>query len=263
MNSNKHIQRDEKTSSCIFDRRSLQNDYHTLIPALRPGMQVLDVGCGTGAISRDIAIEVGSAGKVTGIDNTAKFIESGKITYGEQENLELVQADLFEYNPDITFDVIVAARMLQWLKNPLEALLKMKSLLKPHGFISVLDYNHELIKWKPQPPQSMLEFYRTFLRWRADAGLTNNMANALPPLFFEAGLNSVEFFRSDEHYTRDRPDFKTKVGIWSVVAGSTQMVDEGYLDNQLRLQAIEEYNHWVENEAESMTMKLKEVRGWL
>ncbi|MEM6378923.1 MAG: hypothetical protein AAF705_11955, partial [Bacteroidota bacterium] len=52
-------------------------------------------------------------------------------------------------------------------------------------------------------------------------------------------------------------------GIWSKVAGSTQMVEEGYLDDRLRLQAIQEYNDWVEYEAESMTMKLKEVRGRL
>jgi hypothetical protein len=39
------------------------------------------------------------------------------------------------------------------------------------------------------------------------------------------------------------------------------MVEEGYLENDLRLKAIEEYNHWVETDAISMTMKLNEVRG--
>jgi hypothetical protein len=39
------------------------------------------------------------------------------------------------------------------------------------------------------------------------------------------------------------------------------MVDEGYIDNDLRLRAIEEYNNWVDNEAISMTMILNEVRG--
>ena len=39
------------------------------------------------------------------------------------------------------------------------------------------------------------------------------------------------------------------------------MVEEGYLDNDLRLKAIEEYNEWVDNKAISMTMKLNEVRG--
>ena len=66
---------------------------------------------------------------------------------------------------------------------------------------------------------------------------------------------------SDEFYTKERADYKSKIGIWSKVAGSLQMVEEGYLENDLRLKAIEEYNHWVETEAISMTMKLNEVRG--
>lgn len=39
------------------------------------------------------------------------------------------------------------------------------------------------------------------------------------------------------------------------------MVAEGYLNNELRLKAIEEYDNWIETLAISMTMKLTEVRG--
>ena len=71
----------------------------------------------------------------------------------------------------------------------------------------------------------------------------------------------IEKINSDEHYEKHSADFKSKVGIWSKVAGSVQMVEEGYLNNALRLKAIEEYDEWVENKAVSMTMKLNEVRG--
>jgi hypothetical protein len=39
-----------------------------------------------------------------------------------------------------------------------------------------------------------------------------------------------------------RSDFNSKVGIWSKVAGSKQMVEEGYLEDNLRRKAKEEYN---------------------
>ena len=71
----------------------------------------------------------------------------------------------------------------------------------------------------------------------------------------------IEKINSDEHYEKHRKDFKSKVGIWSKVAGLTQMVEEGYLKDDLRLKAIEEYDEWVESKAISMTMKLNEVRG--
>jgi len=261
MKKNKHIERDGQTSTKIFDNRSLKIDYRTLEPLLKEGMFVLDVGCGTGAISKDIANIVGESGKVIGIDNTEKFIESGMITYQNIKNLELLYTDIFDYEPNQKFDLIVSARVLQWLNNPKDALIKMKSLLKPNGQISILDYNHNNLEWNPAPPESMKLFYTTFLKWRTDAGMNNGIADDLPDLMKEIGMVDIEKINSDEHYEKHRNDFNSKVGIWSKVAGSKQMVEEGYLDDNLRLKVIEEYNDWLENKAISMTMKLNEVRG--
>ncbi len=261
MKENKHIERDGQVAAKIFDNRSLKIDYRTLEPILKKGISVLDVGCGTGSISKDIAKVVGNSGKVTGIDNTNKFIESGKTTYESTKNLQLIHCDIFDFMPHQKFDLIVSARTLQWLSNPKDALLKMKSLLKPGGRISILDYNHNNLEWSPEPPESMKDFYKIFLKWRKDAGMNNGIADDLPNLMKEIGMDSIETINSDEHYEKHRTNFKSKVGIWSKVAGSVQMVEEGYLNNDLRLKAIQEYNEWVEYKAISMTMKLKEVRG--
>ena len=260
-NNNKHIERDGQEAVKIFDNRSLIIDYRTLKPLLKKGISVLDVGCGTGSISKDIANIVGPTGSVIGIDATKKFIESGKETYKTISNLELLSIDLFDYTPEHKFDLIVSARTLQWLSNPRKALEKMRTLLKDKGEISILDYNHTNLEWNPEPPQSMQEFYNTFLKWRKEAGMNNGIADDLSNLMESVGFRSIEVINSDEHYTKNREDFKVKMGIWSKVAGSKQMVDEGYLNNNLRLKAIKEYNDWIEKEAISMTMKLNEVRG--
>jgi ubiquinone/menaquinone biosynthesis C-methylase UbiE len=261
MNQQKEIKREGEGTAKLFDERSLEADYATLLPLLKQGWKVLDVGCGTGAISKGIALKVGANGHVTGIDNTAYFIESGKKTYAAITNLDLIYTDLFSFEPGEKFDLIVAARVLQWLNNPQEAIVKLKSMLKPGGILSVLDYNHEALEWQPQPPASMQQFYATFLRWRADAGMNNHIAEDLPDYFAEAGLTHVEVLDANEVYRKGNPHFLKKIGIWSSVAQMTQMVDEGYIDNNDRLKAIEEYNKWIESDAELMVMKLKEVRG--
>ena len=259
--TNKTIHREGKGTAKLFDERSLTKDYATLSPLLTEGLSVLDVGCGTGAISKDIAAKVGETGHVTGIDNTEYFIQSGKETYADVKNLDLIYTDLFAFEPEEKFDLIVAARVLQWLNNPVEALKKMYALLKPGGIVSILDYNHEALQWQPQPPPSMLRFYATFLRWRGDAGMNNHVAEDLPGYFEEAGFTAIETFNADEVYTKGEPDFINKAGIWAKVAQSQQMVEEGYIDDELRLLAIDEYTHWVANDAERMVMKLKEIRG--
>ncbi|MEJ5961515.1 methyltransferase domain-containing protein [Pedobacter immunditicola] len=258
---NKTINRDHQQTNKIFDNRSLQTDYGTLIPILKKGMRVLDVGCGTGAISNGIAKLVAPTGCVIGIDNTEKFITSGKESYKETPNLELVYSDLFNYTNDKNFDLIVSARTLQWLSHPKDALRIMKSLLNPGGQISILDYNHEKLEWSPLPPESMQVFYRAFLKWRADAGMNNRIADDLADFFIEAGFHSIEIFNADEIYKKEAQNFLERIGIWSKVANLKQIVDEGYITEDLRLKAIEEYDEWIKTDAKQMIMKLKEVRG--
>jgi len=258
---NKIIIRDLKTSTKIYDTRSLEKDYPTLIPILTKGIRVLDVGCGTGAISKGIADCVGPNGYVVGIDNTEKFIRSGEQRYSETKNLQLIYSDLFDFNTTQKFDVIVSARMLQWLKNPLEAIIKMKSMLKPFGQLSILDYNHEQLEWEPMPPKSMQVYYQSFLNWRTNSGMNNRISEDLVDYFKQAGFGAITSSNSDETYKKEETNFKEKAGIWSKVATLNQVVEEGFISEELRLKAIQEYDQWILKGAQRMTMKLKEVRG--
>lgn len=54
----------------------------------------------------------------------------------------------------------------------------------------------------------MKEFYKIFLKWRNDAGMNNGIADDLPSLMKEIGMNAIEKINSDEHYEKDRVDFK-------------------------------------------------------
>ena len=97
MQHNKYINRTGQQATKIFDDRTLQQDYRHLKDILKEGMTVLDVGCGTGAISKDVANMIGANGRVIGIDNTSDFIESGKKSYQDIDNLELMHIDLFDF----------------------------------------------------------------------------------------------------------------------------------------------------------------------
>ena len=252
-----------KGSATVLNYRSLENDYKTLIPLLKKGMRVLDVGCGTGAITIGIAKKIGKTGQVIGLDASKHLIAEGKALFEVRDNMKLIEGDLFRYEPSEKFDLIVSARVLQWLNNPKAALAKMKTLLKPAGQISILDYNHEELEWKPNPPKSMQQFYQAFLDWKKDAGMNNRIAEDLPRYFEKLGFNNIELIKANEIYSKGATNFLPKIGIWTKVAESRgfQMQKEGYISNELRLKAIEEYNYWINTEAEEMVMKLNEVHG--
>jgi hypothetical protein len=140
---------------------------------------------------------------------------------------------------------------------------KVRSLLKPQGQLSILDYNHEMIEWNPKIPVSMNNFYNMFLMWRKDAGMNNRIGFDLADILEEHGFDQVEVFNADEHYQRMFPAHVENLKVWSKVAGSKQMVEDGYISDDDRLQAIADYDRWVTQEAISMTLRLREVRAQL
>lgn len=251
-------------TNTVLDRRSLEKGNEHIIPFLKEGMRVLDVGCGTGAITKGIAEWI-KDGSVTGIDISKEMVEQGKENYKNIRNLSLEVSNIFDYGSAEGFDLITSARTLQWLSNPEEALKKMKTLLKPGGVISILDYNHEKIEWKPSPPESMQQFYNAFLAWRKDAGMNNRIADDLPDMFTSIGMQVISVVDASEVSHREHPDFHENVGIWTKVAETRgkQVVQDRYITEAERLQAIEEYNEWNKTSASYIKMYLLNVSGRL
>lgn len=248
----------------VLDRRSLEKGNEQLIPFLKPGMRVLDVGCGSGTITRGMAARVGANGHVVGIDPSGELIRQAQNNFATEKNLTFKAVSLFDFNTDQRFDVVVAARTLQWLSNPLDALKKMKSFTKPGGVVFILDYNHEKIEWIPAPPASMNHFYHQFLAWRSDAGMHNQIADELPDMMEEVGLTKIVSTDASEVTSEDDVEFLEDAGIWTKVAElrGPQMVETGFMTDEDRQKAIQEYNEWLDRDAQSMTLNLKAVSGW-
>jgi len=248
----------------VLDRRSLENGNEHLIPFLKEGMRVLDVGCGSGSITKGIAERVGPAGKVIGVDASSYLIEQAKVNHKSIVNLSFVCENIFQFETEEKFDLVTSARTLQWLSNPLDALVKMKSLLKPGGLISILDYNHVKIEWNPAPAESMKYFYDKFLVWRQDAGMNNRIGDDLAEMFLSIGLKKIKVADANELNSVEEVDFIEAAGIWTKVAETRgkQMVGDGYITDKERLDAIQDYSHWLEEVGQSMNLHLRSVSGY-
>jgi ubiquinone/menaquinone biosynthesis C-methylase UbiE len=247
----------------VLDARTLASSHKRLGELLVPGMTVLDVGCGTGAITRGIAEMVGPTGRVVGVDSNPALIDKARQAYGAIPGLEFAIGDIFSLPYRDEFDIVTSARVLQWLSNPLGALNTLKAAVRPGGRVLILDYNHEKIAWQPQPPASMRKFYTAFLQWRADAGMDNAIADRLPIMLQAAGLDDIAVTAQHETAQRTDGDFRSRIGIWADVAASRglQMVADGYVTEQERAAAESEYRAWIDEAAVSQTMYLLAVEG--
>jgi ubiquinone/menaquinone biosynthesis C-methylase UbiE len=252
-------------ASHIFNTRSLKSGHQRLAELLQPGMVVLDIGCGSGAITRGIAEVVMPNGRVVGIDINPGLIEEARCNHSYVSNLSFEVADIYNLPFTRTFDIVVAARIFHWLTHPFEALEMMIKSAKPGGRIVVHDCSLEKVVWQPDLPDSMKAFYTAFLEWRAEVGMDNAMADHLSQIFEKAGL--VDIVETPQHQLTKRtdPDFETRMGIWADVVAikGPQMVQDGVLTEDQRLAAEVDYREWVRDRAKSQNLYCITVEGVL
>jgi ubiquinone/menaquinone biosynthesis C-methylase UbiE len=244
----------------VLDKRTLATDNKNLVKYLKEGVSVLDVGCGSGTITKGIAQKVQPA-KVTGIDSGETLIALAKEHI--IPNLEFKVADIHTFDTTERYDLVTSARVLQWLPDPKEVLQKLKKFLKEDGVIAILDYNHEKITFTPALPVEMQRFYTAFLQWRKEAGFDNAIADNLPHIFTELGFKNINVEAQHELTKKTDTDFASKAGIWSEVAKTRglQLVKDNYITEEERLSAINAYDAWITNEGQSMQMYLLAIEG--
>lgn len=116
---------------------------------LKPGESVLDVGCGTGVLTRLAALAVGQTGRVIGIDPAAKMIEVARknaLTEGSRAEFRLaVIEDLpFEEN---RFDCVLSSAMLHHLppEVKVKGLSEVHRVLTPGGRLVLVDVDRPTV----------------------------------------------------------------------------------------------------------------------
>lgn len=224
---------------------------------------MLDVGCGPGAITRGIAERVAPGGRTLGVDLNQRLIEEARRTHAGVVGLAFKTCDVYDLLYRDEFDIVTAARVLQWLARPLDAVRTMVRAAKPGGCVVVLDYNHTRTSHTPAPPYTMPAFHAAFLRWRARTGLDNEMGDHLREMFTSAGLCDVAEIPQLEIARRGEPDFEVRAGIWADTAAfhGPRMVEDGVVTELERAAAEADYRRWVATEAQSQTLYLVSVEG--
>ncbi|MYW66859.1 methyltransferase domain-containing protein [Streptomyces sp. SID8379] len=121
---------------------------------IKQDMKILDIGCGPGTITADLAALV-PEGLVVGADYAESVVEQARATAAERglENTEFTTADVHALQwEDDTFDVVHAHQVLQHVGDPVQALREMRRVTKPGGIVAARDSDYSAFSWFPQLP---------------------------------------------------------------------------------------------------------------
>ncbi len=110
--------------------------FRDLVALIRPepGLRVLDLGCGTGALTRELHDSLG-ARETLGIDSSAEMLEGSKAL--ETATLHFQRCDIETFGADEPFDLVFSNAALHWLPDHPDLFRRLRALLAPGGQLAV------------------------------------------------------------------------------------------------------------------------------
>jgi SAM-dependent methyltransferase len=156
------------------------------------GMRCLDVGCGGGDVTFDLASLVGATGRAVGVDVDATKVELARAEAAQEAvtNVEFRVSDVTEGLGEASYDVVYARFVLTHLRDPEAAVAEMRRVLRPGGRLVLEDIDFRGSFCDPE--DSGFERYEAiYVESARRAGGDPHIALRLPSMLVAAGFERV------------------------------------------------------------------------
>jgi 2-polyprenyl-3-methyl-5-hydroxy-6-metoxy-1,4-benzoquinol methylase len=178
----------------LFNLRTVNRDAALVVQHLRPGMRVVDFGCGAGSLTCGFA-ELVAPGEVLGFDMSEDAIVRAK-ALAEQSALRNVQFSVGNVNdldlPGESFDVAHFSGVLMYLKEPERALQLAFRCLKSGGMLAAREAQ-KAGDWFAGPyAESIAAYFKIAVAGHRMRGGDPFLGARLPALAREAGFVKLE-----------------------------------------------------------------------
>ena len=124
--------------------------------AARAGERALDIGCGPGFVTEELARAVGPGGAVQAMDNSESSVEMTRQRCAGLGNVQVQAAEATKLPyPDNYFDFAVSTQVYEFVANVPAALSELHRVLRPGGRAGIIDTDWHTILWHSGDPGRM------------------------------------------------------------------------------------------------------------
>ena len=215
------------------------------------GSIILEAGCGIGAQTKIVAPKNRNS-KFVSIDIALKSLEQAKIIANTNKinNVEFQQADIFELPfDDEYFDHIFLSYLLEHIPNPIDALIKLKKVLKKEGTITVIEGDHGSTYFHPDS-----DVAKKAIQCQVDLQKQNggdaNIGRKLYPLLNQSGFKDIKVSPRQVYVDDSNPDWVegfTKNTFTAMIKGiSKEAISKNLISNKEFEKGIKDLNRTAE-----------------
>ena len=213
---------------------------------IKPGMRVVDLGCGVGMTTQLLAELVGPTGKVIGVDySEAQVKQARTLLPPEFSNVSFVEASATDTNlPREAFDLVYCRFLLIHLTDPEAALNEMLALLKPEGIVAVED--GDLASASSEPASAFQEFSNLFGALGPKWGVDYTLGRRLYHMVLDANFSEVEVTLNQPVFARGE---NKRLLELSVAEAGPSFVAAGLITAEQLTEIVAEMNRLSEDPA--------------
>ena len=167
---------------------------------IRPGMRVLDLGCGAGDVTFAAAGLAGPEGLVVGVDRSAEALARARLRAGQRglAQVRFTEGNLNDPVPGGPFDAIVERLVLWTVPDPAALLRRQATVLRPGGLVVPIEYDISTIRSLPETPE-IAQLRSWLVEAFARAGLVM-LGPRLWAVVQEAGLRPLGMVGVQPHF---------------------------------------------------------------
>jgi SAM-dependent methyltransferase len=197
---------------------------------LRPGWRCLEIGCGTGSMSKWLAERVGPGGIAVAAD-----LDPHRAAEDRVPNLQVCRLDIMEEPlEEGAYDLVTARALLHHLHSPALAIERMAAALKPGGVL--ISIEPEFLPVSVAQPEALHAFWQGWLKWSVAAGIDYSLGRKMPGILAAKGLLEIgaeghtAYFRGGSPWAEYWIQTLRELGAEIVAAGylTEKMVGEFY-----------------------------------